>query len=63
MNEQGAGIGLLLCYDFIESLGWSVEVNSTIGKGTIFHIFIKKSSTAIVKEENNIHTESEIQLS
>lgn len=63
LNEQGAGIGLLLCYDFIESLGWSIEVDSTIGKGTIFHIFIKKSSTAIVKEENNIHTESEIQLS
>ena len=42
LNEQGAGIGLLLCHDFIESLGWSISVNSKERIGTTFHIFIKK---------------------
>lgn len=41
-NEQGAGIGLLLCHDFIESLGWRLQVESELGQGTIFHIYIKK---------------------
>jgi signal transduction histidine kinase len=42
LNEQGAGIGLLLCHDFIESLGWSLRLNSLEGVGTTFHIFINK---------------------
>lgn len=42
LNEQGAGIGLLLCHDFIESLGWSLLVNSQEGIGTTFHIVINK---------------------
>ena len=41
-NEQGAGIGLLLCHDFIKSLGWNLHVESELGKGTTFHIYIKK---------------------
>jgi len=42
LNEQGAGIGLLLCHDFIESLGWSLLVNSQEGIGTTFHIVLNK---------------------
>lgn len=42
MNELGAGIGMLLCHDFVESLGWTLQVESTLGLGTIFHIHIPK---------------------
>lgn len=42
LNEQGAGIGLLLCHDFIESLGWSLQVESEEGVGTTFHVYIPK---------------------
>lgn len=52
LNEQGAGIGLLLCYDFVESLGWSLEVESEIGQGTTFHIYIKKSKVQNSVNEN-----------
>lgn len=46
-EEQGAGIGLLLCNDFAESLGWSLQVESTINEGTTMRILIKKKNTEI----------------
>ena len=59
LNEQGAGIGLLLCHDFIDSLGWSMHIESELGIGTIIHIHIKKNNTdasisSDKKEEDNL---------
>lgn len=62
LNEQGAGIGLLLCYDFIESLGWSLEVESEIGVGTTFHIYIKKSKVQNSVNENKTGNKTAYQL-
>lgn len=43
LDEQGAGIGLLLCNDFVESLYWKLHVESKLAAGTISHISIPKN--------------------
>lgn len=41
-REVGSGLGLILCKDFIERNGGSIQVESEEGKGTTFSLFLKK---------------------
>ena len=36
MKEKGSGIGLLLCKEFIEQNGGTIDFQSRVGKGTVF---------------------------
>lgn len=37
-NETGTGLGLILCHDFVQKHGGTIEVKSKQGEGTIFMI-------------------------
>lgn len=37
-NEPGTGLGLLICKEFIDTLGGTIAVESTVGSGTSFFV-------------------------
>lgn len=42
-NEKGSGLGLMLCADFVRMNGGTIEVESTVGKGSTFHFTVPVS--------------------
>ncbi len=41
-NEQGTGLGLIICNDLIERSGGYMKVTSEVGKGTVIELIIPK---------------------
>ena len=41
-NEQGTGLGLILCKEFVEKHGGELFIESAVGKGTKFYFNLKK---------------------
>jgi len=39
-KESGNGIGLSICYNIIEGHGGRIEVDSEVGKGSIFSVIL-----------------------
>ena len=39
-GEEGSGLGLMLCEDFANKFGGDVSVESTLGEGSTFSVFI-----------------------
>ncbi|MPN03587.1 Sensor histidine kinase RcsC [bioreactor metagenome] len=50
-QAEGTGIGLSLVKRFVEGLGGSISVKSTVGKGSTFTILIPDELT--IEEDNN----------
>ncbi|WP_158871673.1 sensor histidine kinase [Maribellus comscasis] len=47
-NEEGTGLGLLLVKEFVEKNKGRVTVNSVIGKGTEFNIYLRNETKALL---------------
>jgi signal transduction histidine kinase len=45
-GETGTGLGLILCKDLVERNGGEIQVESEIGKGTMFTFTLPKTSSA-----------------
>ena len=49
-GETGTGLGLVICYEMAEMQGGRLTVESEEGKGSAFHLFIKKFLPAADRE-------------
>jgi signal transduction histidine kinase len=46
-NEQGSGLGLILCREFVERNGGTIWVESDEGQGASFHFTLREATDAI----------------
>ena len=44
-NEAGTGLGLVICKEFTETLGGTIAVESSVGKGTSFYVTLNASKS------------------
>src|SRR3989338_6051817 len=50
-KEKGSGLGLATCYSIIKNQGGYITVDSKVGTGTTFYIYIPKSEKELSLEE------------
>ena len=55
--EEGTGIGLSLVKEFVELMGGTISVKSTLGNGSTFHIQLPITNTAIAISDTDSNIE------
>ncbi|MDB6094203.1 MAG: sensor hybrid histidine kinase [Verrucomicrobia bacterium] len=53
-KANGTGLGLATVYSIISKHGGKMEVESVVGRGTTFHIYLKASSAEISREASQV---------
>lgn len=51
-GEEGTGLGLILCNDIIKAHGGEIRVQSEIGKGTVFTIYLPRDGKRVLLYDN-----------
>jgi len=59
-NKKGTGLGLSICHSIITKHGGNVTVESIIGKGTTFHIYLPSANGKAKTERTATASEQEI---
>ncbi|MGC8493777.1 MAG: sensor histidine kinase, partial [Syntrophobacteraceae bacterium] len=49
---KGTGLGLSICYGILKKLGGNIQVESTVGEGTTFHMHIPASTSGPLHPES-----------
>jgi len=55
---KGTGLGLSICYGIIENMGGRIEVQSTVGVGTTFSVYIPALKSEPVENDSNEENEN-----
>ncbi|ETW93423.1 MAG: hypothetical protein ETSY1_39280 [Candidatus Entotheonella factor] len=55
-NDEGMGLGLSVCQGIIKSFGGFIEVESELGRGTTFHIYLPEYPPSILGETQKIES-------
>lgn len=50
---KGTGLGLSICYGIIKKMGGDISVNSAVGLGTTFHIYLPAARTDSLNQTQN----------
>ena len=61
--QKGTGIGLALAKDFVELMNGSIDVESTLGKGSLFSFKIPITNNAVLSDSSKLVTTSSISKS
>jgi len=54
-NEKGSGLGLLLCKEFVENNGGTIDMETTFGKGSTFYFTIPIASPTNIENNSEIN--------
>jgi PAS domain S-box-containing protein len=52
---QGTGMGLSVVYGIVKDLHGTITVQSEVGKGTVFQVFLPKTRTEVTGETTEVH--------
>ncbi len=62
-KEKGQGLGLAICYSLIKAHNGEIVVESTLGTGTTFRIFIPALDTKDIEGDEKLKEDGKIQFS